>query len=280
MTELDGAPAGTAARGPRHVAIVMDGNGRWARKRFMPRVYGHKVGVDTLVRAVQACADRGIEYLSVFAFSSENWKRPTEEVSGLMNLVLVAVSKYPPSSPGTACASASSATATSSPTSCARPGRTPQRLTAHNTRITLSVAFNYGGRWDVVQACRRIVEAGVAPEQVDEALVGRYMAMSYAPDPDLFIRTGGEIRISNFMLWQTAYSEFYFTECLWPDFDEQELDAALASYARRDRRFGEVKDSVPATGRRRRPRTMTAPSSLRSLPPGGAQSAWDGPALD
>ncbi len=246
MTEPDGAPAGIAASGPRHVAIVMDGNGRWARKRFMPRVYGHKVGVDTLVRAVQACADRGIEYLSVFAFSSENWKRPTEEVSGLMNLVLVAVSKYLSKLAGDGVRILIVGDRGIVSDKLRAAWEEAERLTAHNTRITLSVAFNYGGRWDVTQACRRIVEAGIAPELVDEALVGQYMAMSYAPDPDLFIRTGGEIRISNFMLWQTAYSEFYFTECLWPDFDERELDAALASYARRDRRFGEVNDSAPA----------------------------------
>jgi undecaprenyl diphosphate synthase len=246
MIELDCGPDRTAASGPRHVAIVMDGNGRWARKRFMPRVYGHKVGVDTLVRAVQACADRGIEYLSVFAFSSENWKRPTEEVSGLMNLVLVAVSKYLSKLAGDGVRIRIVGDRGIVSDKLRAAWEDAERLTAHNTRITLSVAFNYGGRWDVVQACRRIVEAGVAPEQVDEALVGRYMAMSYAPDPDLFIRTGGEIRISNFMLWQTAYSEFYFTDCLWPDFDERELDAALAAYAQRDRRFGEVKEAAPA----------------------------------
>ncbi|MBK6865434.1 MAG: di-trans,poly-cis-decaprenylcistransferase [Ideonella sp.] len=236
-----------AGAGPRHVAIVMDGNGRWARKRFMPRVYGHKVGVDTLVRVVQACADRGIEYLSVFAFSSENWKRPTEEVSGLMNLVLVAVSKYLSKLAGDGVRIRIVGDRGAVSDKLRSAWEEAERLTAHNKRITLSVAFNYGGRWDVVQACRRIVEEGVAAERIDEALVGEHMAMSYAPDPDLFIRTGGEIRISNFMLWQTAYSEFFFSDCLWPDFDDKELDAALAAYARRDRRFGEVKECVPAT---------------------------------
>ena len=236
-----------AGAGPRHVAIVMDGNGRWARKRFMPRVYGHKVGVDTLVRVVQACADRGIEYLSVFAFSSENWKRPTEEVSGLMNLVLVAVSKYLSKLAGDGVRIRIVGDRGAVSDKLRSAWEEAERLTAHNKRITLSVAFNYGGRWDVVQACRRIVEEGVAAERIDEALVGEHMAMSYAPDPDLFIRTGGEIRISNFMLWQTAYSEFFFSDCLWPDFDDKELDAALAAYARRDRRFGEVKECGPAT---------------------------------
>ena len=239
------APTRTPAVAPRHVAIVMDGNGRWARRRYMPRVYGHKVGVDTLVRAVQACAERGIEYLTVFAFSSENWKRPTEEVSGLMNLVLVAVSKYLAKMAGDGVRIRIVGDRGLVSEKLRAAWEEAERLTAHNRRITLSVAFNYGGRWDVVQACRRIAQDGVPADRIDEALVGRYMAMSYAPDPDLFIRTGGEIRISNFMLWQTAYSELYFTGCLWPDFDERELDAALAAYARRDRRFGEVRDSAP-----------------------------------
>jgi undecaprenyl diphosphate synthase len=226
---------------PRHVAIVMDGNGRWANKRFMPRIVGHKFGVDALVRTVRACADRGIEHLTVFAFSSENWKRPEDEVSGLMGLVLVAVSKFLGrlQAEGVRIRIVGDRSAVSEKVRAAwdeAEGRT-----AHNTRITLSVAFNYGGRWDVVQACRRALAAGVSPEDLDEAVLSRHMALSHSPDPDLFIRTGGELRISNFLLWQVAYSELYFTDCLWPDFDEAQLDAALADYARRDRRFGGVK---------------------------------------
>ena len=246
QTAVHAVRAGERGLVPRHVAIVMDGNGRWARKRFMPRVYGHKVGVDTLVRTVLSCAERGIEYLTVFAFSSENWKRPTEEVSGLMNLVLVAVSKYLAklADDGVRIRIVGDRGAVSDKLRAA--WLEAERLTAHNTRITLSVAFNYGGRWDVVQACRRIVESGTPADRIDEALLSQHMAMSYAPDPDLFIRTGGEIRISNFLLWQTAYSELFFSDCLWPDFDDAELDAALAAYALRDRRFGEVRDSPPA----------------------------------
>ena len=229
----------------------MDGNGRWAKSRFMPRFFGHKQGVDALVRTVLACADRGVEYLTVFAFSSENWKRPTEEVSGLMGLVLVAVVEVPGQArrrrrahphrrrPRARC-----------PTSCARPGSRPRTAPAHNTRITLSVAFNYGGRWDIVQACRQAMAAGVPPEELDEARLNSYMALSYAPDPDLFIRTGGEVRISNFLLWQAAYSELVFTDCLWPEFGDAELDAALAEYAGRERRFGAVSSRAGA----RRPR--------------------------
>jgi undecaprenyl diphosphate synthase len=225
---------------PRHVAIVMDGNGRFAKKRFMPRFFGHKQGVDALVRTVQACADRGIEYLTVFAFSSENWKRPSEEVSGLMGLVLVAVSKYLAKLEREGVRIRIVGDRSNVSDKVRSAWEQAEAATAHNRRITLSVAFNYGGRWDVVQACRKIIDAGVAPEQVDEAMLARHMAMSFAPDPDLFIRTGGEVRISNFLLWQVAYSELYFSDCLWPEFGEAELDAALRDYARRDRRFGMV----------------------------------------
>jgi undecaprenyl diphosphate synthase len=228
-------------RMPRHVAVVMDGNGRWARKRFLPRFFGHKQGVDALVRTVQACADRGIEYLTVFAFSSENWKRPTEEVSGLMGLVLVAVSKYlgKLAKEGVRIRIVGDRAAVSDKVRAAWDQA--ERATGHNRRITLSVAFNYGGRWDVLQACRAAIDAGVSSADLDEARLSSFMAMAYAPDPDLFIRTGGEVRISNFLLWQAAYSELVFTDCLWPDFGEAELDAALSAYAARDRRFGGVK---------------------------------------
>ncbi len=236
-------------RVPRHVAIVMDGNGRWAKKRYMPRFFGHKQGVDALVRTVQACADRGIEYVTVFAFSSENWKRPSEEVSGLMNLVLVAVSKYLKklSDEGVRIHIVGDRSAVSDKVSAAWDQT--EATTRHNKRVVLSVAFNYGGRWDVVQACRRAMRDGVDPDALDEAKLSSYMSMSYAPDPDLFIRTGGEVRISNFLLWQTAYAELFFTDCLWPDFNDQELDAAIASYAARDRRFGGVQqEPIPALG--------------------------------
>jgi len=236
-------PIGPAPRDrtvPRHVAIVMDGNGRWAKKRFMPRFFGHKAGVDALVNIVQSCADRGIEYLTVFAFSSENWKRPDEEVSGLLSLVLVAVSKYLTklAEKGVRIVIVGDRSAVSDKLRAAWDQA--ENATHHNQRITLSIAFNYGGRWDIVQACRRALQEGLSPEQIDESQLSRFMAMSHAPDPDLFIRTGGEVRISNFLLWQVAYSELHFTDCLWPDFGDAELDAALAAYARRERRFGGV----------------------------------------
>ncbi len=225
---------------PRHVAIVMDGNGRWAKKRYLPRFFGHKAGVDALVKVINASADRGVEYLTVFAFSSENWKRPEDEVSGLMGLVLVAVTKYLAklARDGVKIVIVGDRSAVSDRLRAA--WTEAEEATRHNTRITLSVAFNYGGRWDVVQACRHAVADGLQPDEITEARLSGYMAMKHAPDPDLFIRTGGEVRISNFLLWQVAYSELVFSDCLWPDFDVHALDAALAAYAARERRFGAV----------------------------------------
>ena len=229
---------------PRHVAIVMDGNGRWAKKRHMPRFFGHKQGVDALVRTVEACADRGIEYLTVFAFSSENWKRPTEEVSGLMSLVLVAVSKYLAKLAGEGVRIRIVGDRSQVSDKVRAAWDEAERTTAENRRITLSVAFNYGGRWDIVQACRQAITDGVPAAELDEGRLNGYMALSHAPDPDLFIRTGGEVRISNFLLWQAAYSELYFSDCLWPEFGDTELDSAFAAYAQRDRRFGAVQSAA------------------------------------
>ena len=233
-----------AAVVPRHVAVVMDGNGRWARQRYMPRFFGHKQGVDALVRAVNTFADRGVQYLTVFAFSSENWKRPTEEVTGLMSLVLVAVSKYLTKLAGEGVRIRIIGDRSAVSDKLRNAWEQAERQTENNSRITLSVAFNYGGRWDVVQACRRALIEGVKPEDFDEAFLSRQMALSFAPDPDLFIRTGGEMRMSNFLLWQAAYSELFFTECLWPDFGETEIDAALLAFAQRDRRFGGIRDNT------------------------------------
>jgi len=229
---------------PAHVAVVMDGNGRWARQRFMPRFYGHKQGVEALVRAVNSFADRGVQYLTVFAFSSENWKRPAEEVNGLMGLVLVAVSKYLSKLTADGVRVRIIGDRVGVPDKLRWACEQAESSTAHNQRITLTVAFNYGGRWDMVQACRQAIIQGKAPEEVDEAWLISQMAMSFAPDPDLFIRTGGEMRISNFLLWQSAYAEFFFTDCLWPDFGDKEIDAALAAFARRERRFGGIQSAA------------------------------------
>ncbi|MEN9451662.1 MAG: di-trans,poly-cis-decaprenylcistransferase [Pseudomonadota bacterium] len=225
---------------PRHVAIVMDGNGRWASKRFMPRGVGHKAGVDSLVNVVKACNERNIQYVTVFAFSSENWKRPEEEVSGLMSLLIVALSKHliKLEVDGVRIRVVGDSAGVSDKVREALDNA--EKETAHNSKLVLTVAFNYGGRWDIVQAFKKAIAAGVAPDALSEEVLSKYMAMSYAPDPDLFIRTGGEIRLSNFLLWQSAYSELFFTDCLWPDFDAKELDRALAEFAQRERRFGGV----------------------------------------
>jgi len=233
---------------PRHVAIVMDGNGRWAKKRFLPRFFGHKQGVDALVKVVQACIDREIEYLTVFAFSSENWKRPADEVSGLMGLVLAAVSRYLArmGAMGVRIRIVGDRDAVSP--KLRNAWNEAEAATEHNSKLTLSVAFNYGGRWDVVQACKSAMQAGVPPAELTEARLSEFMAMSYAPDPDLFIRTGGEVRISNFLLWQVAYTEFVFSDCLWPEFGAAQLDAAIESFRERDRRFGGVKEASALAG--------------------------------
>jgi undecaprenyl diphosphate synthase len=233
---------------PRHVAIVMDGNGRWARKRFMPRGIGHKAGVDALVKVVQAAADRDIGYLTVFAFSSENWKRPEEEVSGLMSLLLVALSKHLTKLKADGVRIRIAGDLANVSDKVRNALLDAEANTIDNQRLTLTVAFNYGGRWDILQACKKAMAAGVSEAELDEATLSRYMAMSYAPDPDLFIRTGGEVRISNFLLWQSAYAELYFTDCLWPDFDAAELDKAIASFAKRERRFGDVGTSGEGEG--------------------------------
>ena len=219
----------------------MDGNGRWAKKRFMPRVFGHKAGMDALIRVVDHCQKRGVEYLTVYAFSSENWKRPEDEVSGLMNLVLVGVAKYlgKLAHQGVRVRIVGDRSAVSDKVRAA--WNQSEADTANNTGLVLTVCFNYGGRWDIVQAVRQALADGLSPEQLTEEALSARMALSYAPDPDLFIRTGGELRVSNYLLWQIAYAEFHFTNCLWPDFDEAEVDRALAAFAGRDRRFGGVK---------------------------------------
>ena len=232
---------------PRHVAIIMDGNGRWARSRLLPRIAGHRRGVESVRATVENCAERGIEFLTLFAFSSENWRRPAEEVALLMQLFQSAL--------------------TSEAERLHRAGvrlkvvgdtrrfgrkiglliEQAEALTAQNQRLTLTIAANYGGRWDIMQALARLAAEKGSLEKLDEAALAPHLAMSYAPEPDLFIRTGGEQRISNFLLWQLAYTELYFTETLWPDFDAAALDQAIASYRSRERRFGRTSEQVAAS---------------------------------
>ncbi len=229
---------------PHHIAIVMDGNGRWATRRHLPRVAGHKQGVDALNRCVRACVVRGVAVLTVFAFSSENWNRPAEEVSGLMELLAIALSREVPKlkTEGVQLHFVGERAGLSDKV---RAGLAQaEAVTAQNTRLVLNVCFNYGGRWDIAQAAARLAAQGQA---VTEASLDRAMALAHVSDPDLLIRTGGEQRISNFLLWQAAYSELYFSDGLWPEFDEAELDAAIAAFNRRERRFGKTSAQVAGT---------------------------------
>jgi undecaprenyl diphosphate synthase len=231
---------------PYHVAVVMDGNGRWAKKRFLPRVAGHKVGVDALRRTVQACIDRSISVLSVFAFSSENWNRPEEEVSGLMDLLGMALAREVPKLHEQGVQLHFPGDKSKLSLKVADGLVSAEAFTAQNSRLILNVCFNYGGRWDICQASRQLQLKGLP---VTEAALAQHLALAHVSDPDLFIRTGGEMRVSNFLLWQMAYSEFYFSDVLWPDFDLGELDKALSAYQGRERRFGRTSDQLPSAER-------------------------------
>ena len=222
---------------PHHIAIVMDGNGRWAKKRFLPRIAGHKQGVDALSDCVKACLERGVRVLTVFAFSSENWNRPSDEVSGLMDLLVLALAKQVPRL--NANGVQLHFIGDRQRLSCkVQAGLLEAECnTAGNERLIFNVCFNYGGRWDIAQAAQKLANQG---QTITEQSLDRAMALAHVPDPDLLIRTGGELRISNFMLWQAAYSELYFSDRLWPEFDEAALDDAIAAYSARERRFGKT----------------------------------------
>lgn len=226
---------------PRHIAIVMDGNGRWANKRYLPRIAGHKQGVDALSRCVKACLERGIGVLTVFAFSSENWNRPTEEVSGLMDLLVMALTKQLPglNANGVRLHFVGERKRFSEKVNSALIQS--ELCTAGNQSLIFNVCFNYGGRWDIAQAAQKLASRG---EAITELSLGRAMALAHVPDPDLLIRTGGELRLSNFLLWQAAYSELYFSDRLWPEFDEAALDKAIAAFSARERRFGQTPEQV------------------------------------
>ena len=234
---------------PLHVAIIMDGNGRWAKQRFLPRVAGHRKGVEAVRGVVRAAIERGIRYLTLFAFSSENWRRPADEVSILMDLFLRALEQEVAKLHENNIRFKTIGELGRFPARIRELIAAAEALTARNTRLTLTVAANYGGRRDIAQAAQRYFadhpEAADGPPMAPEAL-DPYLAMSYAPEPDLFIRTGGEQRISNFLLWQLAYTEFYFTDLLWPDFDAAAFDAAITSYRNRERRFGRTSEQVQA----------------------------------
>jgi len=230
---------------PRHIAIIMDGNGRWAKQRFMPRVAGHQRGVETLREVVKACGDMGVEYLTVFAFSSENWRRPADEVSFLMNLFMKMLEREVAKLHKNNIRLKIIGDRSRFENKLQQAMQDAEQLTANNTALTLTVAANYGGRWDVMQAVKAMLTEH--PELAlifSETDLQPYLSMSDAPEPDLFIRTGGEQRISNFMLWQLAYAELYFTDTLWPAFDRNELDKAIASYQKRERRFGRTSEQL------------------------------------
>jgi undecaprenyl diphosphate synthase len=228
---------------PQHIAIVMDGNGRWATQRFLPRVAGHKQGVDALRRCAKACAARGVAVLTVFAFSSENWNRPSEEVSGLMELVVMALSRELPQLLGDGVRLRFVGERSGLSDKVIASLTQAEQTTAGNTGLVFNVCFNYGGRWDIAQAAAKLAQQGqaITPLSLDRAL-----ALAHVPDPDLLIRTGGEKRLSNFLLWQAAYSELYFSDKLWPEFDETELDRAIAAYNVRERRFGKTSQQLAA----------------------------------
>lgn len=231
----------TAQRIPHHIAIVMDGNGRWANKRFLPRIAGHRQGVDALKRCAKACDARGVRVLTVFAFSSENWQRPSDEVSGLMDLFALALSREVPQLKADGVHLRFVGERQGLSTRVLKSIEQAEAATVENSRLTLNVCFNYGGRWDIVQAASKLAVQGIVPT---EQHLSQAMALSHVPDPDLVIRTGGELRISNFLLWQSAYSEFVFVDTLWPDFDDNALDSAILAYSGRERRFGKTSDQL------------------------------------
>jgi undecaprenyl diphosphate synthase len=233
---------------PAHVAVIMDGNGRWAKKRFLPRVAGHVKGVELVREMVRACLERGIQYLTLFAFSSENWRRPQEEVSLLMQLFVKALEQEVDKLDRNGVRLRVIGELDRFEPRLQALIRQAEEKTAGNARLELTIAANYGGRWDIMQAMNRM--AAAQPDQLgnwQETDLEPYLSMSFAPEPDLFIRTGGEERISNFLLWQLAYTELFFTPTLWPDFDTAEFDKAILSFQQRERRFGRTSEQLTGT---------------------------------
>lgn len=229
---------------PRHVAVIMDGNGRWATKRFLPRVAGHVKGVEAVRGIVRACVERKIGYLTLFAFSSENWRRPAEEVSLLMRLFVTALGREVNKMHANGiCLKVVGDLGRFDP-KLQEMIAEAERKTADNKVLVVTICANYGGRWDIMQATGKMVAANPGLTHFTEDLLAPHLSMAYAPEPDLFIRTGGEERVSNFLLWQLAYAELYFTDTFWPDFDAAALDLAIASYHQRERRFGRTSAQI------------------------------------
>ncbi len=235
---------------PQHVAVIMDGNGRWARSRGLPRIAGHRKGVERVRDMVSACVEKGVKHLTLFAFSSENWRRPAQEVQLLKDLFLAALQNEIRKLNKNNVRFRVIGDIERFGEKITARIRQAELLTQNNTALTLTIAANYGGRWDIAQACaelaRRAVRGEIDPESITEESLEPFLSMAGAPEPDLFIRTGGEQRISNFLLWQLAYTEMYFTPVLWPDFDRIQFEHALVSYAGRQRRFGLTGEQIEA----------------------------------
>ncbi|MCJ7513798.1 MAG: isoprenyl transferase [Anaerolineales bacterium] len=231
---------------PAHIAIIMDGNGRWARKRGLPRLAGHRAGVDNLRRVIQACTEFGIRYLTIYAFSTENWARPPEEVRGLLNILEDVIDRELDELHRNGVQLRHIGRLERLEPHLQQKVRYAIDMTRQNQRLVLNIAWNYGGRDELVWAIQQIVAAGHAPEDIDESLISRYLFTADSPDPDLIIRTSGEMRVSNFLIWQGAYAELYVTPTLWPDFGREQLLAALQAFDQRERRFGRVR--APARG--------------------------------
>lgn len=234
------SPAAASARTPRHVAIIMDGNGRWATSRRLSRSEGHRAGVGNIRRTIKAFAEAGVEYLTLYAFSTENWGRPTDEVDALISIMLDVIGPESENLHQEGVRIKHIGSLERLPDNLRHAIRNSTEMTRRNSRLTLCVAFNYGSRAEIINAVRKMLADGVKPESVDEELFGSYLDTADIPDPDLIIRTAGEMRLSNFLLWQAAYAEFYSASALWPDFDETEVEKALRSYAARERRFGRL----------------------------------------
>ena len=225
---------------PRHIGIVMDGNGRWARERKLPRLMGHRAGTENTRRVLRACGEFGIEIVTLYGFSTENWRRPKGEVNGLFGIFEDAIDREVPELHRNGVRLRHLGRTNRLPERLIKKIKSAMELTKDNDRLTLNLAFNYGGRAEIVDATRRIIAEGIDPAAIDEELFASYLYTAGLPDLDLFIRTGGEMRLSNFLLWQTAYAEYYTTPTYWPDFDEAELEKALVAYGQRTRKFGKL----------------------------------------
>jgi len=236
---------------PKHIAIIMDGNGRWAQQRKLSRHAGHRAGMDAARKIIRTCGERGIENLTLFAFSSENWQRPQEEVKGLMRLFLTALQNEVKKIHENNARLQFIGDITQLDKKLQKFIPKAEQLTANNTGLNLNIALNYGGRWDITTAAKKIAAKALAGNleinEITEELFAKHLSMTNLPDPDLFIRTSGEWRISNFLIWQLAYTELYFSDTFWPDFDETALENALHFYANRQRRFGLTSDQVEMT---------------------------------